>query len=282
MLMPMGGRHRSRRLVGAAVGVLAGCATFAGGAAAAPGTCSGPGARAFDCGGQELRLQSAAERRADLAARRAALKVAGRRALPLAGGMYLADAKRPLQFDAPDGYLFTVRGSAAALMRRAGARAVYPEIGVWHVDASRGPALRDRLLARGLLHDAGLDTRRQLRAIPGSGPAVTEWWKDNVDAEGIDLPPPRKRLLIIDAGLDVAHPEFAGRPATVLENKQDVRFAPKKSGRDHGTRVASIAAAPVNGQGISGVFPTVGLGMWDAGGDEGFPIAQELRRSGAA
>ena len=204
----------------------------------------------------------------------------GRRApaLPLAGGMYLADAKRPLQFHAPDGYLFTVRGSAAALMRRAGARAVYPEIGVWHVDASRGPALRDRLLAQGLLHDAGLDTRRQLRAIPGSDPlAVTEWWKDNVDAEGIDLPPPRKRLLIIDAGLDVAHPEFAGRPATVLENKQDVRFAPKKSGRDHGTRVASMAAAPVNGQGISGVFPTVGLGMWDAGGDEGFPIAQELK-----
>ena len=278
MLMPMGGGHRSRRLVGAAVGVLAACATFAAAAAAAPGTCSGPGARAFDCGDHARRVQSAVERRADLAARQAALKVAGRRALPLAGGMYLADPKRPLQFHAPDGYLFTVRGNPATLMRRGGARPVYPEIGVWHVDARRGPALRDRLLAQGLLHDAGLDARRQLRAIPGSDPlAVTEWWKDNVDAEGIDLPPPRKRLLIIDAGLAVSHPEFAGRPGTVLENKQDVTFAPKKSGRDHGTRVASIAAAPVNGQGISGVFPTVGLGMWDAGGDDGFTIAQELK-----
>ena len=204
--------------------------------------------------------------------------MAGRRALPFAGGMYLADARRPLQFHAPDGYLFTVRGNAAALMRRAGARPVYPEIGVWHVEARRGPALRDQLLARGLLHDTATEQRRLLREIPGSDPLVTtEWWKDNVDAEGIDLPTPRKRLLIIDAGLAVAHPEFAGRPSTVLENAQDVTFAPKKSGRDHGTRVASIAGAPVNGQGISGVFPTVQLGVWDAGGADGFTIAQELR-----
>ena len=61
----------------------------------------------------------------------------------------------------------------------------------------------------------------------------------------------------------------------MLENRQDVVFSQAKQGGDHGTRVASIAGAPVNGQGISGVFPTVGLGAWD-GGDDGVTTTQEL------
>ena len=57
MLMPMGGRPRSTRLVGAVIGAIAFTATVAGSASAAPGTCTGPGARAFDCAGRELQLQ---------------------------------------------------------------------------------------------------------------------------------------------------------------------------------------------------------------------------------
>ena len=91
--------------------------------------------------------------------------------MPLAGGAYLADAKRPLAFDAPDGYLFTVRKGADALMRRAGARPVFPEIGVWHVDRRTGPALRERLLARDLLHDTAVDRKRLSRASPAPTPS---------------------------------------------------------------------------------------------------------------
>ena len=279
MLMAMGGRPRSTRLVGVAIGAIAFAAAAAGSAA---------------CGARHVHRSG----RARVRLRGAGAAAAGVRRAP--GGPRRAPGgaegcRPPSAAAAPAACTSPTRGarssstprtatsspSAATRPRSCGVRArdpCIPEIGVWHVDARRGPALRERLLARGLLHDTALDQRRVLREVPGSDPlATTEWWKDNVDAEGIDLPPPRKRLLIIDAGLAVAHPEFAGRPNTVLENKQDVTFAPKKSGRDHGTRVASIAGAPVNGQGISGVFPTVGLGAWDAGGDDGFTIAQELK-----
>jgi hypothetical protein len=276
MLSAMGGRSAPRRLVGAAV--LTALAALAPAAAAAPGSCSGPGTRAVDCPQPGVRALSAAAREAraaHLAGRRAALAAAGRRAQPLAGGALVADPRRPLAFHAPDGYLFTVRRGAEAALRRAGARPVYPEIGVWHVPARSGPALRARLLQRGLLRDTAVDRKLRLHAVAAADPLVaTEWWKDAIDADGLDLPSPRKKLMIVDTGLARSHPEFAGRPNTVLENRQDVKLA-DGSGADHGTRVASIAAAAANGQGFSGVFPTVRLGIWD-GGNDGVSTSTEL------
>ena len=56
------------------------------------------------------------------------------------------------------------------------------------------------------------------------------------------------------------HEEFVTRPATTALNAQST------SARDeeHGTAVASTAAAPTNGVGIVGVYPQANLQVWDA------------------
>jgi subtilisin family serine protease len=58
----------------------------------------------------------------------------------------------------------------------------------------------------------------------------------------------------------MAHEEFATRPGTTVMNPQTT------SGEfeEHGTAVASVAAAPVNALGILGVYPQAALQIWDA------------------
>jgi subtilisin family serine protease len=58
----------------------------------------------------------------------------------------------------------------------------------------------------------------------------------------------------------MTHEEFANRPGTTVLNPQTTfaRF------EEHGTAVASVAAASVNGLGIVGVYPQAALQTWDA------------------
>ncbi len=87
-----------------------------------------------------------------------------------------------------------------------------------------------------------------------------EWWRAAIGADGSPAPGPGKPLTIVDSGLDVSHPEFSGRPETTLLNRQTVRDRDD----DHGTEVASVAGAPVNGVGVVGVYPRLRLYSWDA------------------
>ena len=77
---------------------------------------------------------------------------------------------------------------------------------------------------------------------------ATDWWIPFVRANGAVPPGPGKPLTIIDTGVDLTHEEFAGRPFTTPLNRQST------SGQDeeHGTAVASVAAAPMNGIGSRG------------------------------
>lgn len=88
----------------------------------------------------------------------------------------------------------------------------------------------------------------------------SEWWRAAIGADTSPAPGPGKPLTIVDSGLDITHPEFAGRPDTTLLNRQTVRDRED----DHGTEVASVAGAPVNGVGVVGVYPRVRLYSWDA------------------
>jgi subtilisin family serine protease len=64
------------------------------------------------------------------------------------------------------------------------------------------------------------------------------------------------RVAVIDSGIDLSHPEFAGR--IVFSKNYVVPSLPARDDNGHGTHVAGIiAAAQNNGQGISGVAPTV-------------------------
>jgi subtilisin family serine protease len=90
-----------------------------------------------------------------------------------------------------------------------------------------------------------------------------EWWLNDIGATQTAAPGPGVPITVVDSGVDPTHPEFAGRPDTTFINGQTV------SGREeyHGTIVASLAAAPANGQGIVGVYPQAALDAYDASPD---------------
>jgi len=87
-----------------------------------------------------------------------------------------------------------------------------------------------------------------------------EWWPSFVGLDRAEPPGPGKPLTVIDTGVDLTHEEFVSRPATTPLNGQSTsaRF------EEHGTAVASTAAAPTNGLGIVGVYPQANLQVWDA------------------
>jgi subtilisin family serine protease len=81
-----------------------------------------------------------------------------------------------------------------------------------------------------------------------------------VHADGAVPPSPGKPLTIIDTGVDLTHEEFAGRPNTRALNRQST----SGQNEEHGTAVASVAAAPRNNLGVVGVYPQANLYLYDA------------------
>jgi subtilisin family serine protease len=90
-----------------------------------------------------------------------------------------------------------------------------------------------------------------------------EWWLTHVGADPAAAPGPGVPITIVDSGTDPTHPEFSGRPNTTFMNGQST-FGSEEY---HGTIVASIAAAPENGVGIVGIYPTAALQLFDASPD---------------
>lgn len=150
---------------------------------------------------------------------------------------------------------------AEDLVRQAGGRIVSRRLLIWSVP--QGPAGRivPELRRRGALRNVEQD-----RVVPRVAAAVGfdplsagQWWVDRVGA----LEPPAEAgvpITVVDSGLDLAHPEFAGRPNTVVMNEQTITG----DRGYHGTAVASVVAAPLNGVGITGIYPNAALRVWDA------------------
>jgi hypothetical protein len=143
-----------------------------------------------------------------------------------------------------------------------GATLVSRRLNVWRLprrDAMR--ALPSLLAARTVEH---VEPDRELELLAAQADELSEfeWWRPRVGADRATPPGPGKALTVIDSGLDVSHPEFAGRANTALMNPQ--RFD-ESDGEFHGTAVSSVAAAPENGVGVVGVYPQAVLRMWDAG-----------------
>ena len=90
--------------------------------------------------------------------------------------------------------------------------------------------------------------------------SADEWWRAAVGLADLTPPGPGIPVTVVDSGIDVAHPEFAGRPNTETLNPQE----PAPVGGEHGTAVASLVGAPANGQGIVGVYPEAVLRSWDS------------------
>ncbi|HEX3291925.1 MAG TPA: S8 family serine peptidase [Gaiella sp.] len=92
-----------------------------------------------------------------------------------------------------------------------------------------------------------------------------EWWLSQIGVDGLTPPGPGVPITIVDSGLDVSHPEFAGRADTLTLNPQE----PAGIGGEHGTSVASVIAAPLNGVGLVGIYPRALLRSWDAAKGDG-------------
>ena len=88
----------------------------------------------------------------------------------------------------------------------------------------------------------------------------TEWWRAAIGVAGLTPPGPGKPITIVDSGVDVAHPEFAGRASIVTLNAQE----PAPLGGVHGTAVASLIGAPADDVGMVGIYPEALLQTWDA------------------
>ena len=83
---------------------------------------------------------------------------------PFADGAARPAARLAVPFGAPDGYLFTVRPSAADTVRAAGATPLMADAGIWRVPGSAGAALATQLRASGDLLAVDRNERRQTRA----------------------------------------------------------------------------------------------------------------------
>ena len=161
-----------------------------------------------------------------------------------------------------DSVLVLARPGAGPALRRAGGVKLANALPVWRLRTGPGLRALPALMRRGLVPEVEPDQPLTL-ANHLSDPYVLnglEWWPSFVGLDRAEPPGPGKPLTIIDTGVDLTHEEFAGRPSTTPLNAQSTS-APSD---EHGTAVASTAAAPTNGLGVVGVYPQANLQVWDA------------------
>jgi subtilisin family serine protease len=162
--------------------------------------------------------------------------------------------------------LVQLTSAGAALspaLRAAHAQLVAADLNVWRVPARSVAHALPALRAEGVLEHAEADRRIVSFTHLASGDPLlpNEWWVHDVRDDAAEPPPAGVPVTVIDTGVDLNHPEFAGRPNTTLLNRQLV----VSKDDVHGTAVSSIAAAPANGLGLVGVYPQAALQEWDFG-----------------
>jgi hypothetical protein len=174
---------------------------------------------------------------------------------PVAPPMVLpGDAAAASARAASSTWIVGARPGAAAqtIARRFGARAIGPRgTGGFVLAPSRARAFAAALRERGLLVYAQPDTIGRFLSVPDDPLSVPpNAWRAAVADPAIDPPlvtPTSPLIALVDAQLDATHTEFVGSN-TVTVPKFPVTI-------EHGTATASVAAAPVNGRGIVGVWP---------------------------
>jgi hypothetical protein len=161
--------------------------------------------------------------------------------------------------------LLAVSPSLAAerLVAGQGGALVSSELAVWEVGGGAAGRLVPELERLGLLRYAEPNyVRRAVGHLDGGDPLIARAWHLlRIGADTSEPPTGGVPITIIDTGLDVAHPDFAGRAGVTLLNAQD----PGEFGDNdyHGTIVASTMGAAANGLGTVGVFPTAELRIFD-------------------
>ncbi len=152
---------------------------------------------------------------------------------------------------------------ATRLVRARGGRLLSPRLRLWQLDGAVAARLVPQLERLGALRYAE-PSRRRDSLVRFTDPLSTPDLSYHLRAIGADRAEPPGRgfpITILDSGIDLGHPDFAARPDVVVLNPQRV------SGPDgddyHGTEVASMAAAAVNGVGGEGVYPQAVVRSYD-------------------
>ncbi len=165
----------------------------------------------------------------------------------------------------------TTACDASAILRSAGAVTVSTPLRLYRLDGDAAESVLPRLRECGAVRYASPDRIVGTFSVTDfSDPLVaSEWWRAAVGVVGLTPPGPGKAVTIIDSGVNVGHPEFAGRADLVLLNEQQ----PQPIGGVHGTAVASVIGGPVNGVGVVGIYPQAVLQSWDAALGQGTQLA---------
>ena len=165
----------------------------------------------------------------------------------------------------------TAHCDAAELMRAAGATTVSSSLRLYRVDGAAARKALPGIRACHALRFTSPDRRvGALSVTDFSDPLVpTEWWRAAVGVADLTPPGPGKTVTIVDTGVDLGHQEFVGRPNLVALNTQE----PQPIGGVHGTEVASVVGASVNGIGMVGIYPEAQLQTWDVALGAGTELA---------
>lgn len=152
--------------------------------------------------------------------------------------------------------------TAATEVAAAGGALVAAELALWRVPTARVAGLAPRLRAQKALRLVQPDRKAgSFDVTPITDPlAAGEWWRPVVGADQVEPPGPGRTVTVVDSGVDLFHPEFAGRPGTVALNAQTT--GPGTAA--HGTAVASLVGAPANGTGMVGIYPQAVIQSYDA------------------
>ncbi len=148
-------------------------------------------------------------------------------------------------------------GAAARIVTRADGELVSSGLGLWRLDADEAERTLPLLERRGLLRYSAPNRTRSFQGFARGDPlAADAWHLERVGARGLEPPGPGVPLALIDSLVDPDYPELAQRPATTLLSEHT-----SCTGNDtpHATIVAAIGAAPANGVGTVGVYPTAEL-----------------------
>ncbi len=155
----------------------------------------------------------------------------------------------------------------AAALARAGAQQVDAGLRLWRLPPSLAARAVPMLRAGHALAFSQKERTYRIAATTDAPDPLQqdEWWISQIGVTGLTPPGPGVPVTIVDSGLDVQHPDFLGRPDTITLNDQE----PAPLGGEHGTMVASVIGAPMNGIGLVGIYPRVVLRSWDAAKGDG-------------
>jgi subtilase family protein len=180
---------------------------------------------------------------------------------------------------------------AAPALRRAGGVLIAAPLALWRLPSWTAQRVLPGLARDGFVRSVTPDVPVGTDPRNASGflgqftdpLSASEWWPSHVGVQNWVGPGPGVPLTMIDSGVDLGHEEFLGRPNTIPLNTQSFNANDEEL---HGTATASVAAAPVNGKGIVGIYPQAKLQLWDASPGGVLTVGDEIaglfaaRRSG--